>query len=146
MNKRWRIAAFVLALFTGAFFLVRQALPQHTPNKPQQASVLGETLLPTVTLRIEDSAGPDRIFSGIRAGSPYAALLAIPKEAAISVGNKQYDFGVFVTSIAGRDAGLDQAWMYEVNGTMGTVAADRYVLKDGDSVVWRLTMVSAQQL
>ena len=36
----------------------------------------------------------------------------------------------------------DQGWIYIVNGQMGDVAADKYILKEGDRIEWKLTTVS----
>ncbi len=46
----------------------------------------------------------------------------------------------YVHAINGiRDGQQGQYWQYWVNGVYGGVAADRYILEDGDHVVWQHT-------
>lgn len=56
--------------------------------------------------------------------------------------NNNYDFGVFIESIGGVANGDEgKYWQYYVNGTLGEVAADKKVLKEGDGVEWRFEKV-----
>ncbi len=61
-------------------------------------------------------------------------------EAAVPVEYEWYGDLVFVTSIAGvsNDPDRDLWWQYWVNGELGPVAANKYILSDGDVVEWRL--------
>ena len=44
--------------------------------------------------------------------------------------------GNFVTAIDSVESGYHYGWLYSVNDTMGLVASDRYVTKDGDRIKW----------
>ncbi len=56
--------------------------------------------------------------------------------------NNDYDFGVFIESIKGIKNGDEgKYWQYYVNGTLGDVAADKKILKNGDIVEWRFEKV-----
>jgi hypothetical protein len=48
-------------------------------------------------------------------------------------------FGVFVTSIDNRAATETKWWLYQVNRVYPNVAADRYIVTDGDNIVWKYT-------
>ncbi len=56
---------------------------------------------------------------------------------AIEIKTKQYDFGVFIESVGGLLNTKDKAWIYFVNGKSGNIAADKYILKNGDIVEWK---------
>lgn len=50
-------------------------------------------------------------------------------------------FGVFVRQIGDKKNGTDgRFWQYWVNGKFPLVAADRYMLSDGDRVEWRFAV------
>ncbi|MCK5466737.1 DUF4430 domain-containing protein [Candidatus Parcubacteria bacterium] len=73
----------------------------------------------------------------------FSGLLNYGEENNIGVEyNNNYDFGVFVESIAGIKNGDDgKYWQYYVNDTLGEVAADKKVLEGGDKVEWRFEEV-----
>ena len=56
--------------------------------------------------------------------------------------NNNYSYGVFVESINGIKNGDDgKYWQYYINNTLGDVAADKKILKEGDNVEWRFEKV-----
>ena len=56
--------------------------------------------------------------------------------------NNNYSYGVFVESINGIKNGDDgKYWQYYINNTLGDVAADKKILKEGDNVEWRFEEV-----
>ena len=73
----------------------------------------------------------------------FSGLLNYGEENNIGVEyNNNYDFGVFVESIAGIKNGDDgKYWQYYINDTLGEVAADKKVLEGGDKVEWRFEEV-----
>ena len=50
---------------------------------------------------------------------------------------QQYDFGVFVKKIGSLESGAKKSWIYYVNSVSGDKAADLYILKEGDTVLWK---------
>ncbi len=76
-------------------------------------------------------------------GTVFSGLLNYGEENNIGVEyNNNYDFGVFIESIAGIKNGDDgKYWQYYVNDTLGEVAADKKVLEGGDKVEWRFEEV-----
>jgi hypothetical protein len=44
--------------------------------------------------------------------------------------------GNFVSGIDSIESGYHYGWLYSVNDSMGLVASDRYITKDGDRIKW----------
>ncbi len=78
-------------------------------------------------------------YSDVQATTPYDALVVIAKKNNLVLQTKQYDFGVFVEGIGDKKNTQAKAWIYYVNGKSGEVSADKYELKQGDSVEWKYT-------
>lgn len=47
--------------------------------------------------------------------------------------------GVYVTSIDNKAATETKWWLYQVNGVYPNIAADKYIVTDGDNIVWKYT-------
>lgn len=64
-------------------------------------------------------------------------------DALSKVAKVEYNFypglGKFVTSIDNLGQTQTAWWLYYVNGTLASIAADRYGLMDGDNVLWKYT-------
>jgi len=55
-----------------------------------------------------------------------------------NVVTKETELGAYVDSINGLKGGTDgKYWTYYVNGTMGSVGADAYVPKKGETIEWK---------
>ena len=64
--------------------------------------------------------------------------LNILERAGFRLQTKVYSFGTFVEAIDSVQGGEgNRYWMYYVNGTLGSVAADAYAIRPGDRVEWR---------
>ena len=48
---------------------------------------------------------------------------------------------MMVESIDGISASSTHFWSYFINGTAGNVAADKYILQNGDVVEWKYTPI-----
>jgi len=72
----------------------------------------------------------------------FDALVAIAQQEDIKIETQQYDFGVFVKNINGRENTAEKAWIYFVNGKAGQVAADKYELSPNDVVEWKYIIPS----
>jgi len=75
--------------------------------------------------------------------SVFSGLLNYSEENNIEVEyNNDYDFGVFIESIAGIKNGDDgKYWQYYVNDILGDVAADKKVLEEENNIEWRFEEV-----
>ena len=48
------------------------------------------------------------------------------------------ELGVFVTKVGNYENGQDgKFWVYEINERKVPIASDKYILKDGDKLVWK---------
>jgi hypothetical protein len=70
-------------------------------------------------------------------GTAYSVLVKKMSETDTKVTTKAYDIGIMVESINGYAASSESFWVFSVNGKNSDVAADKYILKQGDSVVWK---------
>lgn len=82
----------------------------------------------------------DGAFSGrsitVQSG---ASVFDALKKTGISVGSRNSIYGVYVYSINGLsegDKGAGSGWTYKVNGTMPSKSADKYIVREGDSISW----------
>lgn len=73
--------------------------------------------------------------------SVYSILSKKMSETGSVVTTKSYDYGVMVDSINGFKSSNEYFWGYSVNGQVATVAADKYVLKNGDVIEWKYTKI-----
>lgn len=127
----------VSILFGAGIWKGYQTLHTQQPiQKKQTASVADEKAVPRITLILveEDAVAT---YSGVPASTVFDALQAVATEKNIPLKTKQYDFGIFVEEIGNKPITKDHAWLYFVNGISGDVAADKKILKSGDSVEWR---------
>lgn len=69
--------------------------------------------------------------------SAFGLLRKTAEKENFKIETEQYDFGIFVKSIAGRESSAEKAWIYFVNGEAGNVAASEYKLNEGDVVEWK---------
>ena len=56
------------------------------------------------------------------------------------VGYREYPgIGVYITSIDNRAETETKWWLYYVNGVLSGIAANRYIVTDGDNILWKYT-------
>jgi hypothetical protein len=147
MTKKLRIAIFSLLLifvfFTGISFIVsRSTNLAPTSSSKQQVQ---QTQQKEVTFIVDFGNGEklETNYSWQDEKTVFDALVETAEKEEIGIETQQYDFGVFVKNINGRENTAERAWIYFVNGESGTVAADQYKLENGDIVEWRYIEPSA---
>lgn len=128
------LLVFVIVLIGVSYFVKKNAkpeiIPQPTPFAEEQKKI---TL--AIDFGSESTLFFDYSFSEEK--SAYDALKETLEKEKISYEIQQYDFGVFVKSIDGKESSADMAWIYFVNGEAGQVAADQTKINSGDSIEWR---------
>ncbi len=67
----------------------------------------------------------------------YGLLERISKTEGLPLEIKRYDFGILVEAIGEKKNTNEAAWIYFINGKPGETAADKQVVKNGDSVEWK---------
>ena len=71
----------------------------------------------------------------------YSLLVKKMNETGSPIKTRSYDLGLMVESINNITASSAYFWSYSVNGQTGNVAADKYILKDGDKIEWKFTKI-----
>ncbi len=102
---------------------------------------LSPSVTPDINIqKVSINFGNNKIITGtVYAQTAYDALSKLANEKNLKVEIKQFKYGTMVTKI-GESAGSHQYyWGYKVNGKMGEVAADRFILKPGDKIEWEYT-------
>ncbi len=81
-------------------------------------------------------SGPDVVQEIALPDSTGVSVLELTR-AYHEVDFKQTSAGAFIEAIDGVRNRDDTYWLYYVNDSSGTMAADRYIVREGDRVEWR---------
>lgn len=136
MNKKF----FLFILAASAFLLA--VLLLITKNQSVQAPPSPPTTdanLQSAMLVIDYGEGNSSSYNlGVDEKSTAFSLLSeFAEKENVSLETQQYDFGVFVKSVGGKESSAEAAWIYYVNGQSGQVAADLMKVNPGDTVEWK---------
>lgn len=139
MSKKTLSLTLILAAISGILIYAgtKNRVPQPPPTVNQQAET-------TVAVVVDAGEGQSATYSVKNPAD--ATAFGVLKAAAEANGFAlDYDppgqYGVFVKGIAGKAGSKEMFWGYSVNGTAGTIAADKQTLKSGDTVTWAYTPV-----
>ena len=69
--------------------------------------------------------------------SAYDLLIKAAEKNNLEIKIKQYDFGVYIEEIDGRENTNEKAWIYFVNESSATTASDQYKVQEGDLIEWK---------
>lgn len=138
MNRKLILYIAILVLIiVGAYLFLQpnNATPQPSPfTQPIQAES-------ATTVEI-DYADGETVSTDVDLSEPQTAISALEYLTGkndIELETTQYDFGVLVDSIGGKQNTDKMAWIYFVNGESASVGADQYELKPGDTILWKYT-------
>lgn len=116
--------------------------PQQSSLENQAAGSISTVQKYKADLTVDYGNGKVTSYENIEINegdSAYSLLVKKMNETGSSVTTKSYGFGLMVESINTVLASQDHYWAYSVNGQMGSVAADKYILKNADKVEWKYT-------
>ena len=82
-----------------------------------------------------------KIDQTLKADTPFKALEIIAGNQGYKINFKQYKYGLIVEEINKVKNNPTKFWIYSVNGVPAKIAADRYMLAEGDFVEWKYTSV-----
>jgi hypothetical protein len=139
MKKRLLIIVGLL-IFSG---VVWKGWGQSDQTREQIKSVVMESEPAVdegqVELVVDFSEGEVATFSAVieQGATVLSVLKGVLLGEGVGLEAKEYDFGVLVEAIGGRENSQDRAWIYFVNGQAGEVAADRKEVVGGDVVEWK---------
>jgi hypothetical protein len=94
-----------------------------------------------ISLTVDFGNGTIVNFTGLSAPNVYNLTIMIFDVDASWAGNL-----VYINAIDGVYRDQVHGWQYWVNGNYATVAANLYILQDGDSVLWNLTTSQYQSV
>src|SRR3989344_7457034 len=135
MNKKFFL--FILAasaVFLTAFFLI-PGLKVQTPPPPTKSAANLESAMIVINYGENDTSS-DSIEVDEKS-TAFSLLNNFAERENIPLETQQYDFGVFVKSVNGKESTPEMAWIYFVNGQSGQIAADQMKIKPGDTVEWK---------
>ena len=69
--------------------------------------------------------------------SAFDALKEVTDREEVKLETQQFDFGILIKSVNGFENTNEKSWIYYVNGNSADVGADKYELKNGDTIEWR---------
>ena len=132
------IVMLVFGLLIAIFFIISANTVSEddryigTGVDPNFSGAVNELL--TITYSFDKDDKESTVFSG---------LLSYGRNNNIVIDyNNNYSYGVFIESIDGVENGDDgKYWQYYIDDTLGDLAADKKILKDGSVVEWRFEEV-----
>ncbi len=131
---RFGISGAIAILLVGALVVPAYAATAKVRIEGAQRTVFaGSATLGTTAMT--DSAGASHSESN----NALSVLDSAARQGAFPYVLDNLSFGLFVSSIGGELPLLTPpypGWSYRVNGVSPTVGADKYTVKDGDSVLW----------
>lgn len=135
MNKKFFL--FILAassVFLTAFFLI-PGLKVQTPPPPTKSAANLESAMIVINYGENDTSSDSLEVD--EKSTAFSLLNNFAERENIPLETQQYDFGVFVKSVNGKESTPEMAWIYFVNGQSGQIAADQMKIKPGDTVEWK---------
>lgn len=132
MKKYWYlIVGIVLTLL----FVVYKYTP--TLNKPEPAPVVINEFKTTLILDYGNGNRNSYKVNAKEGDTAFSILKSEIEKQGIYLETQQYDFGVFVKKIGNLESTAKKAWIYYVNDVSGDKAADSFVVKVNDKVLWK---------
>ncbi len=163
MNRNIKILIIFLIIILGIFISIKVSSPVQTKNNIEvidKPIVLEENITKEVeVVKIEENKVPEEKkeqFIGINIslevlGGKYQTkikegltvldamnVLQSEKENKFSFHTKDYSsLGSFVDEINGIKGTPGQYWLYYINNKKASLGVSKYVLKDGDNILWK---------
>ena len=144
-NKLGVLIAAIVIVFIGFVFIwFRYVNLSITPSTSEEKQTDILTTTPQekmkASLYVDFGNGRNVSYDDVllnRNESAYTLLINKMNETNTVVITRKYDFGMMVESIDNVKQSGTYFWSYSVNGQAGSIAADKYILKDGDIVEWK---------
>lgn len=132
MTKKFKLLLIALFLvFTGVVLFSDR---QKAPTLPKKEATQKQS---TFIIDYGDGKKESATFTPRPDQTVFAALKVVAQEKNIPLETQQYDFGIFVKSIGSYKSSAEMAWIYFINGSPGTIAADKQQINAGDLIEWR---------
>lgn len=135
-----RIVGVIIFLVIGV--LVGWSLPRAPGTAPVSPDVVEQAVTREVSVMFDEGDGTIRSFSH-ESFQAEETLFDVTKRILEREGlafefNPPGEYGIMITKISDKVGGTDNKyWSWWLNGEMGQVAADRYVVQPGDVIEWQ---------
>lgn len=149
--KKQKFILIISLIIVIVIIVVGQLILKKQPNLTFQnfldrvivPNAISPTISPTFvpvkkTISVSIDFGNGQVISEeLLSQTVYSTLKTIAKDKNFSLEVKQYKFGNLVTKIGDKESNDKFGWIYLVNGKLGQIAADRYVVYPGDKIEWK---------
>ena len=82
-----------------------------------------------------------KITQDAKAQTAFEALQILSSAKGYKIISKQYKYGLIVEEVNKVKNSAQKSWLYFVNGKLGNIAADRYILTSNDVIEWKYSIV-----
>lgn len=137
------LAVVFVLVFLGQLVIYKQAnisLPTFKARELPTLEISSKSE-ESITVDVDFNDG-NKLSGEVEAGSVYEALERLAKKNGIKVEAKQYKYGLLVEKIGQKQNSKDFFWSYSVNGKVGNIACDRYLVYPGDRVEWKYSKIT----
>lgn len=153
MKKISVVLVLLLLVVAGVVFYLQQGgkSKEEFVVKPSEERVINvdQTIRKATPTPVKTSEtvkidfGGNKVITGeVKALNAYDALSKLAEKKAIKIEIKQYKFGSIVEKIGDKGNNNQYAWIYYVNGKTAPYAADKYVVRAGDSIEWKYSKIN----
>ena len=126
----------IIVAVIGIFFLSnKDTLKLNQPEPTPKIQV--QEFKTTLTLDYGNKNINQYEITAKEGDTAFSVLKSETEKQGIYLETQQYDFGVFVKKIGDLESTTKKAWIYYVNDVSGDKAADQYILKENDKVLWK---------
>jgi hypothetical protein len=141
MNKKILLIIFLVALLGVFSFSISNYWLEIKKGQKTPESSLKEISGEQITYIInkgEEDISEYQITEISEDSTVFSLLEELAQKENFEIETTQYDFGVFIESIAGLKNGQDNKyWLYWVNDKLGEFAANKREIKEGDKIEWK---------
>ncbi|MFA6501330.1 MAG: DUF4430 domain-containing protein [Parachlamydiales bacterium] len=133
MKKYWYL---IIVAIIGILFLTNKNNLKLNQPEPTPVTQIQEFKV-TLTLDYGNKNINSYEVTTKEGDTAFSVLKSETEKQGIYLETQQYDFGVFVKKIGDLESTAKKAWIYYVNDVSGDKAADQYILKENDKVLWK---------
>lgn len=142
------VIILLVVIAAGQYFLNKKTNIQDVGSTPQIARSLEQSkasgiktptpVISTGDISVTLDFGNGAPITGmVYAQNALAALKEIAKARSLEVSVKEFKYGSLIEKIGDTASTKDSYWAYYVNGQLGNVAGDKFIIHPKDTVVWK---------
>jgi len=143
MTHKSRISIFLLVILVLVLAVLGYSLTKSFSNgynalpKTEELQLEKENSEVEVVIDFGNNNKLEKKLNFEQGQTAFSVLEKTAQTESLELETQQYDFGILVKSIKGYENSTDLAWIYFINGESGSLASNKYQLKEGDAVEWK---------